>query len=180
MIKNLIEKKEENEQGFTLIELMVVVLIIAILLAIAIPTFLGAKNTANARAAEANLRNALTAETSYFTNNNQVYGVSAGMSPLESALTWTDTAGGPANEPYANNTVYIADTAAQVTAANTGNQTDLLAVGQDGKCYWVQDVGGTVTYAKIAAASGSGSSTTCAQAIPSGANFFASTSAAGW
>jgi type IV pilus assembly protein PilA len=34
----------EAEAGFTLIELMVVLLIIAILLAIAIPTFLGVKS----------------------------------------------------------------------------------------------------------------------------------------
>ena len=44
-IKQRLER--DDDQGFTLIELMVVVLIIAILLAIAIPTFLGAKNTAN-------------------------------------------------------------------------------------------------------------------------------------
>jgi type IV pilus assembly protein PilA len=48
------------ESGFTLIELMVVLLIIAILLAIAIPTFLGVTNTAGDRAAQSNLTNALT------------------------------------------------------------------------------------------------------------------------
>ena len=50
----------EREGGFTLIELMVVVLIIAILIAIAIPTFLGARTRAQNRAAQASLRNALT------------------------------------------------------------------------------------------------------------------------
>ena len=48
---------EGLEEGFTLIELMVVLLIIAILLAIAIPTFLGVTNSASDRAAQSNLTN---------------------------------------------------------------------------------------------------------------------------
>jgi prepilin-type N-terminal cleavage/methylation domain-containing protein len=55
-----VEGEEAAEAGFTLIELMVVLLIIAILLAIAIPTFLGVTNTAGDRAAQSNLTNALT------------------------------------------------------------------------------------------------------------------------
>src|SRR3954453_13733325 len=50
-----------EEDGFTLIELMVVVLIIAILIAIAIPTFLGAQDRARDRGTQSDLRNALTA-----------------------------------------------------------------------------------------------------------------------
>ena len=58
----------EREGGFTLIELMVVVLIIAILIAIAIPTFLGARTRAQNRAAQASLRNALVAAKSIYTD----------------------------------------------------------------------------------------------------------------
>ena len=55
-----------EESGFTLIELMVVVLIIAILIGIAVPTFLAARSRAQDRHAQVNLRNSLTAELTYY------------------------------------------------------------------------------------------------------------------
>ncbi len=61
----------QQEEGFTLVELMVVVLIIAILIAIAIPTFLGARQRAQDRGAQSNLRNALTAEKVFYTDEEE-------------------------------------------------------------------------------------------------------------
>jgi type IV pilus assembly protein PilA len=49
----------DDEHGFTLIELLMVVTIIAILLAIAIPIFLGARERSNDRAAQTLVRNLL-------------------------------------------------------------------------------------------------------------------------
>ena len=53
-------RESESEAGFTLIELMMVVLIIAILIAIATPTFMSATSRVKDRAVQSNLRNATT------------------------------------------------------------------------------------------------------------------------
>jgi prepilin-type N-terminal cleavage/methylation domain-containing protein len=59
----------QNRKGFTLIELLIVVVIIGILAAIAIPKFAATKDKAKLASVKTDLRNAMTAEEAYFSDN---------------------------------------------------------------------------------------------------------------
>ena len=68
MMKALAGRMRE-EEGFTLIELMVVVMILAILIVMGLPTFLGVKARFQDRGAQTDLRNTVLAARIMFTDN---------------------------------------------------------------------------------------------------------------
>ncbi|MHB8512536.1 MAG: type II secretion system protein [Actinomycetota bacterium] len=129
-IRKRLQRSEES--GFTLIELMVVVLIIAILIAIAIPTFLGARQRAQNRALQSNLRNAFTAEKTYYTDNQAYTDNSAtALTNIEPSLTY---AGNVA--PATVGTVYV-----YYGTTTTTNDTMILGgISASGTCYYIKDV----------------------------------------
>ena len=69
--------RKEKEQGFTLIELMIVVAIIGILAAIAIPQFAAYRAKAFNSSAQADLRNMMTAEEAYYASETEYFSVAS-------------------------------------------------------------------------------------------------------
>src|ERR671922_1904377 len=134
MLKTL-RTRMQDDKGFTLIELMVVVLIIAILIAIAIPTFLGMRRRAQDRAAQSDLRNGYTAAKAYFTDGETYDGFTAAVA-LESEPSLAFVDGAPTVD---TREVGIDD-------GTAGTTVRLLRFSQSGTAFCIQEVAGVPGY----------------------------------
>ncbi len=103
-------KRKRRSQGFSLIELLIVVTIILIIAAIAIPKLLTVKQLANATASVSNLHTLNTALTAYASEYPTI-GYPANLSSLDSAAgsttTPTSTAAALLSEEWNANTVTV-------------------------------------------------------------------------
>jgi len=122
-----------SEDGFSLIELMTVVLVIAVLLAIAIPMFLGAENRAGDRAAQANVHHALLAEHIVFTDNETFSTSNAVLRAAEPRLIYVPG-------------VPIKNSAEVYVGMNATGDTIVVGVQSlSGKCFWAREPSATPT-----------------------------------
>ncbi|GGN67214.1 hypothetical protein GCM10010112_30460 [Actinoplanes lobatus] len=64
---------KKNDEGFTLIELLVVVVIIGVLVAIAVPVYMNYRQGAADKAAQSDVRGAISAVEQFYTANSNAY-----------------------------------------------------------------------------------------------------------
>lgn len=98
MIGRISKWLKSNESGFTLIELMVVVVILGILAAIVIPQFSNSTDKAREARAKAELKSMQNAIEIYYMENGNQYPSSIGAALNENGITtW------PQADPWGNN-----------------------------------------------------------------------------
>lgn len=92
-------RRAGNERGFTMVEILVVVLIIAVLAAIAIPSFTSQRGKASDASAKSDARTAQQAEETFFGDHNDYTATPADLKSAEPTLNGANalTASGEVN-----------------------------------------------------------------------------------
>ena len=110
----------KNQKGFTLIELLIVVAIIGIIAAIAIPNLLNAIQRGKQKRTMGDLRTVATANESYSIDNNQYYSsAAANVSTLAAAMEPTYVKRIPSKDGWTSDLKYVG-TVSEYTVTSLG------------------------------------------------------------
>jgi prepilin-type N-terminal cleavage/methylation domain-containing protein len=112
-------KRYGHSRGFTLVEIMIVVLIIGILLAIAIPNFVQAREASRAKSCVANLKQIDSAKQQWAMDTKQTSGATPGTTDLAPAYMKSFPSC-PSGGSYSINDISTSPTCSVTGAAGSG------------------------------------------------------------
>ena len=127
-----------DSSGFTLVEMTLVVVIIGVILAVGIPTLLGAKQRTADNAAKARAVHGAKVQLTHASDADESFATAAEAAEVDNSVRFEPYTGG-AVPAQVKGAVYVKDPA--------GGVVTLVSRSSTGTCFWSRVEAGVTTYA---------------------------------
>jgi prepilin-type N-terminal cleavage/methylation domain-containing protein len=136
------DRKSGREDGFGLVELCVVLVVVAVLLGIAVVTLLAARERSADRAAQSRARQALITQKSHYADAAGDYGGADELQPMEPSVRFREYTG---DAPQVLGEVYV---------RAEDNEAIMVSRSTTGTCFWVKEAPSGTLYADLPCSEG--------------------------